>query len=133
MNWLRAVLVLGFLSGVSLAGDTPHEEIVKSMLTTMGNLTKTLTLIRDEETARSSKDELKKSVDQFRLLRKKSESMKPPASEEAERLSKQYKSKIEEAQKLLFRQIERVQTVEGGKQALGDIPRVFAPEKKSGN
>jgi hypothetical protein len=139
MNWLRSTAALGFLGGVVLAGGNDsarYEEIVKSMLTVMGNLTKTLTTITDDkdgQSARLAQRELKKSAEQWVILRKKAESVPPPSTEEGKKLKKLYESKLTESQKLLFGEIARVQQIPGGREALADLAKAFAPEKKSGN
>ena len=134
MNWPRSILVLFTLGGAVLAGDNDalqREELVKSMLATMDKMTKTLSGIRDQDTAKAAKDDLKKSVEEWRVLRKKADAAAPPPRAEADQLAKKYKDKMVEAQKQLVGQIARVQQVPGGKEALADLPRIF--EKKSPN
>jgi cytochrome c556 len=134
MTRLRSTLVVLLLGGTVLAGDNDamqREEIVKSMLTTMDKLSKTLSGIRDEETAKAATEDLKKSTLDWRSLRKKADAVPPPSKAEAEQLARKYKDKMEQAQKQLIAQIARVQQVPGGKEALADLPKIF--EKKGPN
>ena len=134
MKWARTTLALAFLGSVAWAGDVDagrREEIIKNMLTAMGKVTKTLSTIQDEESARASNGELKKTAEEWRLLRKKAENVPPPSMKEKERLAMLYKGKLEESQKLLFTQILRVQQVPGGKDALGDLAKAFASDQKN--
>jgi len=133
MNWLRSSLVLLVLGSAALAGDDAmqREELVKSMLTTMDKMTKTLSGIRDEDSARAAKDNLKKSVEEWHVLRKKADAVPPPSKAEAEQLAKKYRDKMAAAQKQLVGQIARVQQVPGGREALADLPKIF--EKKNPN
>ena len=133
MDWLRTTLALGLLGSAALAGDDDsarREQIVKSMLTAMGKLTKTLSGVKDEETARSSRGELKKAADEWLSLRRRAEGVAPPSTKESEKLAKEYRAKLDEAQKLLFAQIARVQQIPGGKEALTDLAKAFARKEK---
>jgi hypothetical protein len=87
-----------------------------------------LTTIRDEDTARSAQPDLRKAAGKWQLIKKKAEGLPPPSKEEKDRLAKQYKSKLEEAQKKLFGEVARVSAIAGGRQALLEISGVL--EKK---
>ena len=124
MNWVRSIVLLAFLAPAATQEPADNnamlrEEIVKSMLSSMGKLTKILSSMRDEDSAKASTAELKKAVEAWRFLVKKADDVPPPSRAEADQLAKAYKGKMEAAQKLLFAQIVRVQMVPGGKEAPG--------------
>jgi hypothetical protein len=127
---LSALLVLlAFLPGARGGDKAQFEDVVKQVLETMGSLTTTLLTIRDEETAKSAQPELRKTAGQWRLIKKQAEGLPPPSKEEKDRLAKQYKTKLEEAQKKLFGEVARVSIVPGGRAALLEISGVL--EKKT--
>lgn len=103
------------------AAQARLEDLVKQMLTTMDSISKSLESISDEDTAKAAHNELKKSASQWIEIRKQAEETPPPTKEEKERLAKEYKGKLEEAQKKLFAEIARVQNIPGGKDALLEI------------
>lgn len=96
-------------------------DVIKEILDTMDKLTTQLEGIKDEDTAKASKNDLKKSTGRWLEIRKKSEKMKPPSKEEKDRLEKEFKGKLQAAQKKLFAEIARVKTVPGGPEALKEI------------
>src|SRR5262245_24263163 len=109
---------------VALAGagnDARLEDIVKQMLGAMGQMTTTLSGITDEASAKAAHPDLKKSAESWLLIRKNADKVPPPTKEEKDRLAKEYKPKLEEAQKKLFFEIGRVQGIPGGKEALLEI------------
>src|SRR5438270_13865634 len=113
------------------AGDkTQFEDIIKQMLEIMGGLTKTLATITDEETAKSSQPELHKAAGKWHVIKKKAKGLPPPSKEEKDRLAKQYKNKLEEAQKKLFSEVARVSVIPGGRQALLEISAVLENKDK---
>jgi hypothetical protein len=121
-------VMFALLPGVKGGDKVQFEDVIKQMLDTMGSLTTTLTTIRDEDTARSAQPDLRKAAGKWQLIKKKAEGLPPPSKEEKDRLAKQYKSKLEEAQKKLFGEVARVSAIAGGRQALLEISGVL--EKK---
>jgi hypothetical protein len=119
---------LAFLPAARAGDKTQFEDVIKQMLGTMDKLTKTLTTITDEDTAKSARPELRKAAGTWHLITKKAEGMPPPSKEEKDRLAKQYKPKLEEATKKLFGEVDRVKSIPGGRQALLEISGVL--EKK---
>ena len=75
-----------------------------------------------------STGDLRKAAGKWQLIKKKAEGLPPPSKEEKDRLAKQYKTKLEEAQKKLFGEVARVSAIAGGRQALLEISGVL--EKK---
>jgi hypothetical protein len=109
---------------------TQFEDIIKKMLETMGSLTTTLTTIRDEETAKTSQPDLRKAAEKWDVIKKKAKNLPPPSKEEKDRLTKEYRPKLEEAQKKLFAQVARVSAIPGGRQALLEISSVLDKKDK---
>lgn len=129
-RWMGiAVLLAAAGLGWAQAPDTRLEDVIKQMLSTMDGLTKVLTKIEDEETAQAAHPELKKSAEEWLAIRKKAEKTPPPTKEEKEKLTKEYRGKLEEAQKKLFAEISRVQAIKGGKEALAEVSKALS--KKS--
>src|SRR4051812_44174818 len=112
------LFVFFFLPGARAGDGSRFEDIVKQMLGTMENLTSTLSTVRDEETAKAAIPELRKAAGLWATVKKKAEALPPPPKEEKDRLAKLYKTKLEEAQKKLFGEVQRVQAVPGGRAAL---------------
>jgi hypothetical protein len=124
MRFLGVSLLI--LSGVvaTSAADEPQAsfaDVVKEMLSTMEKITASLTAIRDEETAKSARPELLKAAAGWQEIVQKAAKMRPPTREEKERLEKEYKEKMQVAQKKLFAEIARVKGVPGGREALKEI------------
>ncbi|MCI0742344.1 MAG: hypothetical protein L0Y72_25210 [Gemmataceae bacterium] len=131
----RATILVGlglsaFLLPQARAGDKKTEDIVKDMLKTMDSITSTLATIKDQESAKAAKTDLRKAADQWNVLKKKAGDIAPPDKGEKDRLAKQYRMKLEEAQKKLFAEVLRVQGVAGGRDALLEIKSVLAKKDK---
>ena len=106
------------------------EDVVKQMLDTMGSLTTTLATIRDDETAKSAQPDLRKAAGKWQLIKKKAEGLPPPSKEEKDRLAKEYRTKLEEAQKKLFGEVARVSTIPGGRAALLEVSSILGKKNK---
>ena len=126
-SWFCSLAALVSLVGVSPGTDDadPHREVVEKMLAVMGNITKTLKNIRDEDSAKAAREELKKSAEAWVDLRKSGENMAPPTREEKKKLVEKYGIKMKDAQKGLFIEIARVRLVPGGGEALTEIRSAF--------
>jgi hypothetical protein len=103
----------------------PFEEVVKQMIATMDSLTTTLATIRDEESAKAAQAHLRKAADKWQLVKKNADKLPPPEKQEKDRLAKEYKPKLEQAQKKLFGEVARVSAVPGGRAALLEIRAVL--------
>jgi len=125
---VKSIAATILLAALCLAGDNGArlEDIVKTMLATMDKITSTLATIKDEETGKAAHPDLKKGAQEWLALRKRAENVAPPTKEEKERLAKEYKPRLEEAQKKLCGEIARVQTVPGGKGVLLELSKVMA-------
>jgi hypothetical protein len=127
---LTAALFLGAIpTGLPAGEKSTYEDVVKEMLATMDQLTMTLSTIRDEETAKDAQPELRKAAGKWQAIKKKAEGLPPPSKEEKDRIAKQYKEKLEVAQKKMFGEVGRVRMVSGGREALLEISSVL--DKKS--
>jgi hypothetical protein len=127
---LGLLVWLAFLPGAKAGDKTQFEDVIKQMLDTMGSLTKTLATVTDEETAKNSQPELRKAAGKWHLIKKKADGLPPPSKEEKDRLAKEYKPKLEEAQKKLFGEVARVSVIPGGRQALLEISSVLEKKDK---
>jgi len=123
------ILVCAVLAAPGGAAS-PFEDVLKSILATMDQIATVLSGIRDEDTAKAAHPELRKAAQQWQDIRKKADNLPPPSKEEKDRLEKQYKSKLESAQKKLFGEIARVQGIPGGRDALKEISAVLAKKAK---
>lgn len=117
------VVLAGLLlaRGQEAGSEARLADILKEMMETMDKLTLQLEAIKDEDTAKASKDDLKKTTSVWLQIRKKAEKMRPPSKDEKDRLEKEYKGKLQAAQKKLFTEIARVKSVPGGPDALKEI------------
>lgn len=130
-TWPKVFAALTLLASAVFAGDSARlEDIVKSMLGAMDRLSSALSTIQDEDTARAAHPDLKKGAEEWLVLRKRAENVPPPTREEKVKLEKEFKGKIEEAQKKLFTEIARVQNVPGGKEALQEVSKALDPRRR---
>jgi hypothetical protein len=126
MSWSRVIVV--FLLGGSaalFAQDSAYEGALKEMLEGLDKITMTLSLINSGEAAKEVRDDLKKQVDAWVKLRKKSEESEPPPRPEKDRLAKEYRPKLEMATKKFLAEIERVRRVPGAKETLQELRPVL--------
>lgn len=130
LGLVGVVLVSATLAGAQGGGKAPFEDVVKQMLETMDALTTTLATIRDDDTAKGAQPDLRKTAAKWQLIKKKAESLPPPSREEKDRVAKEYKVKLEEAQKKLFGEVGRVATVPGGREALLELSAVLDKQAK---
>ncbi len=127
---LSAALLLGIVAALPAGGAASHEALVKRMLAALEDLGKTLGTIKNQETAAAAKPELRKTAQDWVALREETEKAPPPSREEKTRLEKEYKDKLERAQKRLFGEVTRVQNIPGGPDALKEIRGVLARQVK---
>lgn len=131
---MKALSSLGaslVLIGLAAAGGAPtHDDIIKQMLTTLDKITTTLGSINDQETADAAKPELQKSGKEWLAVRAQAEKLPPPSREQKERHEKEFKGKLEVAQKKLAGEVIRVKNVPGGPEALKEIRSVLVKQMK---
>ena len=104
---------------------TPYESVIKQTLETMESLTKTLKMIRDDDSAKDAQEDVTKLAEKWHGIQKKSAELPPPAKEEKDRLAKQYKTKLEEAQKGLSGEVARVRNVTRDPQILAALSSIL--------
>ncbi|MBI3407143.1 MAG: hypothetical protein HY040_02150 [Planctomycetes bacterium] len=125
-----ALLCLALVGSVHAGGEGRFEGVLKDLVGALDKLTTTLGGIRDEDSAKAAQPELRKMAVQWQALMKKAEDVAPPTKEEKDRLEKAYATKLTEARKKLFGEVERVREVAGGPQALKEISGVLARKSK---
>jgi hypothetical protein len=134
------LLVLsGWIMSGPVLGDEPKNEtknepkladIVKEVLVTLDKITVTLGTVKDEPTAKAAVPDLRKGVARFKELRGMAAKIKPPSTEEAERLRKEYREKLMTAKGKLLAEIARIKEVPGATQALKEVVELAAKKKK---
>jgi len=102
-----------------------YEDVLQTLVDTMGKITKTLALVVDEETAKANKALLRTHAAEFIDARKKSRELAPPVGDAKEKLAQKFRAEIEKSRKELAAQVARVQRVPGGNIALQEIRGVF--------
>jgi hypothetical protein len=100
---------------------TPYEKILKDMLGTVDDITKTLTTIKDEESADAARPDLRKAADKLKALRKQADGLKQPEKDEKDRLELLYRTRFDVALKKLRSESNRVKAVPGGDEAVKEI------------
>jgi hypothetical protein len=119
----------GALFSAQNGGPATLEDVIKETLATLDQLTMSLKTVEDEKSAEAARPELRKAAERFVAVRSKAETMKPPAKEEKERLEKEYKPKLFEAQKKLYGEIGRIKLLPGCQGALKEIRAVVTVKK----
>jgi hypothetical protein len=123
-----SLLTLAVVVGGSNAQPTPeekYEEVLRKLLDTLDQTTKTLEKIVDEDSAKANTMDLREQASAFIAARKQSETLAPPSTEVRERLAAKYRHQFEKVRKVLGGQVARVATVPGGNTALQEIRGVF--------
>lgn len=119
------------LIGLAAAGEaSAHDDVIKKMLLTLDKISTTLESITTQESADAAKPELQKSTKEWLAVRAKAEKLPPPSREQKERLDKEYKGKLEAAQKKLAGEVIRVKNIPGGPEALKEIRSVLVKQMK---
>jgi hypothetical protein len=112
------------------APASPHEAVVKEVLTTLEQAIAALITIKDESSADAARPDLKKAGARLKELSKRARDMKQPDREEKELLEKKYKGKFEEVLKKLRDEQVRVRAIPGGPEAVKEIGVEPAKGKK---
>ena len=132
MTRFGASLAFLILTGIFvIAGEvSPYEKVLGQVVDSFEKIGATLKNIMDEDAAIAAKPELRKAADAFVKVRTLATKMQPPEKDEKLRLEKRFKPKIEDAMKKMFIEIQRVQVIPGGKDALKEIASVLAKDDK---
>ncbi|MBM4067910.1 MAG: hypothetical protein FJ271_03060 [Planctomycetes bacterium] len=136
MRWNLAAgcILLGVVALVcgQEAAEIKPSDIVKETLEIMEKISKQLAAVKDEDSAKAARSELKSSVTRWLEMRKRAEKLKPPASKaERDRLDKEFRGKLVNANKKLRAEIARVDRVPGGRDALKELVNLILTKKKS--
>jgi hypothetical protein len=129
---LSALMLAGGASAQEADKDklSPQAALVQQMLDVMDKLTTSLATVKDQQSADAARPELRKLAKEWTALRDKAEKVPPPAREEKDRLEKDFKTKLEGAQRKLSGEVARVQAVPGGRAALEEIRSVLTRPTK---
>jgi len=112
--------VLAFAQGE----ESAHETALKQMLRSIDQLTTTLAGVRDAETAQAARPGLRKAVEGWKDAKTKAAALPPPNQAEKDRLTKDYKGKMDEAVKKFFTEVGRVRLLPAGKDVLDEVKGV---------
>src|SRR5439155_21525476 len=105
------ILGLGGLTVLGQGGESPYEVVIKETLGALDKLAEALGTIKDQESATSARPEVRKAAGKLADVTKKAEKLKQPSKEEKDRVTKEYKAKLETAVKRLYGEIARVKGV----------------------
>ena len=123
--------ILLFAGGLAGAGDgSPYEQTMQKMLSSLDKINTALKSIDTEETAKNAQPDLRKAADTWVEARARAAKLPPPERDEKERLTKLYKPKFDDALKRMVTEIQRVNVVPGGKEALKEIAGVLKKDGK---
>jgi len=120
-------LVLLLAGGVAMAAaqESRHEEVIKQTLALLERANTTLATIQDRDTAAAARPELRKVAADWQELQKKAREVPPPERAEKDRLTKEYKQKLVEAERKLRGETIRLESIPGGRAALQEITSVL--------
>lgn len=131
MKALFSTIAVFILIGLAAAGGEPtHDDVIKRMLATLDKITTTLASINNQESADAAKPELHKSGKEWLAVRAQAEKLPPPSRQQKHRLEKEFKGKLEAAQKKLAGEVIRVKNIPGGSEALKEIRSVLVKQMK---
>ena len=122
-RWIACVVFLPFLAmPIQAGGKDATEDVVARMLGQLEKMAEALGSMKDEESAASAREGLKKNVAAFRELRLQADKLPPPSREVKDRLAKEYKKKFVDVQEKLMLEVTRIRaTVPGGRDALTEV------------
>jgi hypothetical protein len=95
-------------------GTSPYESVLKDLVAALDGLTKILLGVRDETGAKAAMPEVKKAVGRLTEVQKKAEALPQPDKAEKDRVTKLYRSKLQDSINKLTTEIARVKAIPGG-------------------
>jgi hypothetical protein len=127
-----SVVLIGLAAaaGAPPQGTPTHDDVIKQMLATLDRIATTLESITTQESADAAKPQLQKSSKEWLAVRAKAEKLPPPSREEKDRLEKEFKGKLDAAQKKLAGEVMRGKNIPGGPEALQEIRSVLIKQMK---
>jgi len=111
--------------------DARFEETIKKTLTILDRISTTLGTVKDEDSAKKAKPDLRKATGDFLAVRKESETIPPPSKNTKDRLAKEYKTKLEDANKKLQTEVNRVEALPGGHDVLEDVRTIMKKDESA--
>jgi hypothetical protein len=127
--WSAGILLVAL--GLAGAGqDSPYEKALKQAVESFEKIGATLKKIDDKASADAARPDLKAAAASFLEARAKAEKLQQPEKDEKARLEKLYKSRLDEAMKLVHTQAIRVVNIRGGREALKEIEGVLKKDSK---
>ena len=123
------VVPLTLAIGQDPTGDAKYEESLQKLVDLMSQMSKTLEMVVDEDTAKSNRSALRVQSESFLAARKQSQDYAPPSAETREKLAQKFRPQFEKLRKVVVGHIARVQRIPGGNATLQEIRGVF---EKSG-
>jgi hypothetical protein len=127
---LAALFLVGGAQEPEKDKSSPQAAVVVQMLEVMDKLTASLATVKDQETAEAARPELRKLTKEWTALRDKAEKVPPPAPMEKERLEKEFKPKLEAAQRKLSGEVGRLRLIPAARPALEEIRSVLTRPTK---
>lgn len=115
------LLAVGGLLGLAQEGGSPHETVVKEMIAATEQIASALGAIKDAGTAAEARPGLRKAAEQFVEVRKKAEALRQPDERERDRLTREYRKKLDNSLTKLREEITRVRGIVGGPDALQEL------------
>jgi len=111
--------------------ESSYEALVKDMLATVEEATKTLGTIKDQETADAAGPKLEEFGRKLLALRKQADSLPQPEKDEKDLLELKYRPRFDDALKKLRNESVRVKALPGGDEAVKRLtPRDKEPMKE---
>ncbi len=117
----RTAVLLGgllLLPVVSLpaqtAGNSPYENVLKELVSALDGVTKVLTSVKTETDARAAVPEFKKAVSRLKEIQKQAEALPQPEKAEKDRVTRLYRSKLQDSINQLSSEVARVKAIPGG-------------------
>jgi hypothetical protein len=115
------LLVFSGWAVLAQGGGSPYESVVKDMISALDVLSETLGTIKDEPSAKTARPEVKKAADRLDEVRKKAQGLQQPDKAEKDRITREYKVKLETSLKKVLAEVARVKGVPGGEEAVKEI------------
>jgi len=110
-----------------------HEEVLKSILTTVTKATETLAKVKDAESAKTAKADVEKINSDMLELQVRSQKLGKPSDEQTKALEKGYGDKLRSAVKDLTEQADRLAKETYGKELVDILKRDQKKPDDTGN
>jgi 3-oxoacyl-ACP reductase-like protein len=135
-GWNPAAVLGGallLLSASSLAaqtsGESAYETVLKELVGALDAVTKVFAGVTNEAGARAAVPEVKKAVTQIKEVQKKVEALPQPEKAEKDRVSRLYRSKLQDSINKLSSEVARVKAIPGGSELAALLRPVQMPKE----